>query len=643
MNLLKPRRIGWFGAVFALVIVAIGISVGPESHSRAASDLNSKVSPDLAALIRSGRGLSRANLIIHFADGESQAIGDSLLLGFGAKVKQRLNKLNARVVELPLPAVEALARRDEVRYISPDRPLSTLGHLSSTTGTDAVRTQTTTSLDGLITTTTVFDGSGIGIAIIDSGIDSSHIEFRNQIGLSRVIASRDFTGENQTKDLYGHGTHVASIAAGNGEMSNGAYLGIAPNANLINLRILDSHGVGSTGNLLAALDWVMTYRSVYNIRVINMSVGTPAIDSYINDPLCQAVRRVTDAGIVVVAAAGNSGKNSSGQKVYGQIHSPGNEPSAITVGAANSFGTDARIDDAVTTYSSRGPTRSYWTDASGLKHNDNLLKPDLIAPGNKVVGAAAQNNYLLTIHPELNANVSTVSDRQMMYLSGSSMATPVAAGTAALLLQATPTLTPSLVKAILMYTAQPLPNWNILEQGAGEINVEGALRLAKLVRPNLTSFTQLGEPLLTSAAPAPATNLNGEMFSWSRGIILNHTYATGTNLVTKYQTVYANGSILGDAVIENSSSQHINTSRMSEGILLGTSIVVSNGTSLGDGSSFLDIGWLIGDGVMVGDGMILGDGVMVGDGIMVADGVMVGDGTLESQSALAGDNTPCMR
>jgi serine protease AprX len=642
VNLLKPRQIGWFGAVVAMVSVAIAISLGPQSHSRAASGSSSKVSPDLAALIRSDRGGSRANLIVQFG-GESQAIEDSLLLSLGAKVKQRLNKLNSRVVELPLPAVEALARHDEVRYISTDRPLGTLGHLSSTTGTDAVRTQTTTSLDGLITTTTVFDGTGVGIAIIDSGIDSNHVEFRNQIGLSRVIASRDFTGENQTKDLYGHGTHVASIAAGNGEVSNGAYLGIAPNANLINLRILDSHGLGSTSNLLAALDWVMTYRSVYNIRVINMSVGTPAIDSYLNDPVCQAVRRVTDAGIVVVAAAGNSGKTSSGQKVYGQIHSPGNEPSAITVGAANSFGTDARIDDAVTTYSSRGPTRSYWIDANGLKHNDNLLKPDLIAPGNKVIAAAAQNNYLLNLHPELNANVSTASDRQMMYLSGSSMAAPIAAGTAALLLQATPTLTPSLVKAILMYTAQPLPNWNILEQGAGEINVEGALRLAKLVRPNLTSFTQLGEPLLTSSAPAQATNLNGETFSWSRGIILNHTYATGPNLVTKYQTVYANGSLLGDAVIENSSSQSIITSRMSDGILLGTNIVISDGTSLGNGSSFLDIGWLIGDGAMVGDGMVLGDGVMVGDGIMVADGVMVGDGTLESQSALAGDNTPCMR
>ena len=114
-----------------------------------------------------------------------------------------------------------------------------------------------------------------------------------------------------------------------------------------------------------------------------MSLGMPAIDSYQFDPVCQAVRRLVNAGVVVVAAAGNNGKDNTGNKVYGQIHCPGNEPSAITVGASNTFGTDTRSDDAITTYSSRGPTRSYWVDSGGTKHFDNLVKPDLVAPGNK--------------------------------------------------------------------------------------------------------------------------------------------------------------------------------------------------------------------------------------------------------------------
>src|SRR5207302_2422746 len=231
---------------------------------------------------------------------------------------------------------------------------------------------------------------------------------------------------------------------------------------------------------LAALDWVMTNRATYNIRVLNMSLGTAAIDSYKNDPICRAVRRLVDAGIVVAAAAGNNGKNVAGQKVYGMIHCPGNEPSAITVGAANTFGTDSRNDDGVATYSSRGPTRSSWTDTLGVKHYDGLMKPDLVAPGNKIIEAESPNNLLVTQNPQLNANVSPVGARDQMYLNGTSMSSPVVAGAAALLLQANPTLTPNMVKAMLEYTAQPLSGFNMLEQGAGEVNIEGAVRLARL-------------------------------------------------------------------------------------------------------------------------------------------------------------------
>src|SRR5207237_3599304 len=184
---------------------------------------------------------------------------------------------------------------------------------------------------------TSLDGNGISIAILDSGIDVNHYSFRNSLGLSRVIVSRDFTGENRTDDPYGHGTHVASLAAGNGQVSNGAYTGVAPGANLLNLRVLNAQGSGSTSNLLAALDWVLSFRTTFNISVVNLSLGTRAADAYWNDPLCQAVRRLVDAGIVVIAAAGNNGKDGGGNKLYGQIHAPGNEPSAITVGASNSF------------------------------------------------------------------------------------------------------------------------------------------------------------------------------------------------------------------------------------------------------------------------------------------------------------------
>jgi subtilisin family serine protease len=304
-------------------------------------------------------------------------------------------------------------------------------------------------------------------------METNHVSFLDRNNGNRIALSLDFTGENRVDDPYGHGTVVASIAGGNGRVASASYLGIAPNARLFNLRVLNSQGRGTVAGVLGALNWIALNAQAFNIRVVNMSLGMPAIDSHVNDPICLSVRSLVDSGIVVVAAAGNNGKDLDGNKVYGQIHSPGIAPSAITVGASNTFGTNSRTDDQVASYSSRGPTRSRWTDGAGITHYDNIIKPDLVAPGNKLVFAKSPGNLLITQNPTLDAGVSPVDARDMMALSGSSMAAPVAAGAAALLLQANPSLTPNLVKTILEYTAQPLPGFNYLEQGAGEINIEG--------------------------------------------------------------------------------------------------------------------------------------------------------------------------
>src|SRR5205085_3781028 len=303
---------------------------------------------------------------------------------------------------------------------------------------DAVRQQTrttTTLLGGTTTTSYTLDGTGIGIAVLDSGIDITHKAFLGNDDRLRIVVNKDFTGEGRTDDPYGHGTHVATIAAGNGRISNARYIGIAPNANLLNLRVLNSQGAGSVSSVLAALDWLMTNRTAYNVRVVNMSLGMPAVDSYLNDPVCKAVRRLVDAGVVVVAAAGNNGKDSAGHKIYGAIHSPGDEPSALTVGASNTFGTDSRADDTVTTYSSRGPTRGSWTAANGVKHFDNLIKPALAAPGNKIIAAEAVDNLLVTQHPSLDAGVSGTDTRREMFPNGTSMAAPVITGASAMLVK----------------------------------------------------------------------------------------------------------------------------------------------------------------------------------------------------------------
>ena len=228
----------------------------------------------------------------------------------------------------------------------------------------------------------------------------------------------------------------------------------------------------------------------------------------------------------------------------------------------------------------------------------------------------------------------------MMYLSGSSMAVPIAAGTAALLLQANPNLTPGLVKAILMYTAQPLASLNTLEQGAGEINIDGALRLAQLIRTDLNSATPLDAPLLAGATPTQVSNINGQSFCWAGGVILNHTYATGPELIINYQKVYSRGFILGDGVVETDSTQATDPNKFTSSILLGQTLLTSNGAAINGGFAFLNVGLLLGNGLMLSDGILIGDGVMVGDGVLVGDGVMVGD---SSSASIHGDDTWCMR
>src|SRR2546421_4704107 len=437
----------------------------------------------------------------------------------GGIVKKTFKNFSARVVTMRGRDAISESTRTDVGYVSLARTTRPTGHISVTIGADQA--------SAMAPTGSTYDGTGIGIAILDSGVDPNHIALMDANNRSRIVVNQDFTGEVDaygapvTSDLFGHGTHVANLAAGNGKVAQGSYVGIAPNANIINLRVLNSQGVGTEAALLNALDWVASNRSTYNIRVINMSIGMPAIDSYQFDPVCVAVRNLVNSGVVAVAASGNNGKDSNGNKVYGLVDCPGNEASAITVGAANTFGTNARNDDGVATYSSRGPTRSYWTDTYGVKHYDNLVKPDVVAPGNKIISAESYQNHLVTTYPAIDAGVSSADTHKMMFLNGTSMATPVVAGAAALLLQANPKLTPNLVKAILMYTAQQLANFDTFEQGAGEINLEGAMRVALSVRTDLSSSTSLGSPLLTTAPPAAQTTIGGYGFTWAQGIVLD--------------------------------------------------------------------------------------------------------------------------
>ena len=342
---------------------------------------------------------------------------------------------------IPAKAMERLAEDPEVQYITPDRTLNATLDYS----TAAVNTATAWQY-GL-------NGSGIAVAVIDSGI-ANHPDLKNSAGALRVVYSHDFIGGG-TDDHYGHGEHVAGIIASDGYSSTGSidfrtFKGMAPAANVVNLRVLDQNGQGTDSGVISAINTAISLKNQYNIRVINLSLGRPVYESYTLDPLCQAVEAAWKAGIVVVVAAGNEGRNNSdGTHGYATIMAPGNDPYVITVGAMKTMGTYSRSDDLIAGYSSKGPTLI-----------DHIVKPDLVAPGNRVVSLRASTATLPSQYPKNSISLtyyqntgSGALSNEYYTLSGTSMAAPVVSGAAVLLLQQNPSLTPDQLKARLMKTA----------------------------------------------------------------------------------------------------------------------------------------------------------------------------------------------
>ena len=232
----------------------------------------------------------------------------------GAVLRRELSLVKAAVYSAPAEALEALSSDPDVVFVSPDRVVKgMLDYAEPTT-------------NALIAFGNGFDGTGVGIAVIDSGI-GIHDDLKNSKGASRILYNQDFIGGG-TNDNYGHGEHVAGILAGDALDSSGSkythtFRGIAPNSNLINLHVLNQNGQGTDSAVIQAIGQAIALKSKYNIRVINLSLGRPVYESYKLDPLCQAVEQAWKAGIVVVVAAGTGGRdNTYGTNGYGTIAAP---------------------------------------------------------------------------------------------------------------------------------------------------------------------------------------------------------------------------------------------------------------------------------------------------------------------------------
>ncbi|HEX2446418.1 MAG TPA: S8 family peptidase [Vicinamibacterales bacterium] len=464
-----------------------GGSKGNNNSSGSGSAAFRKLDRALARRAKEGRNRD-IRVIIELVDASD---GGDTVKNVRGRAGRRLHAFNGRVAYVSEKMLEKLADHPLVKSVHVDRP--TQGELNRTAVSIGAR---------YVQTDMGYTGAGVGVAVLDSGITSWHDDLTNNGSGQRVVKFVDFVNNRaMAYDDNGHGTHVAGIIAGNGYDSYGAHAGMAPRAHLVGLKVLDENGGGYISDVIAALDWVIANKSAYNIRVANLSVGAAVTTSYNNDPLTLAAKRAVEAGVVVVTAAGNLGKNPYGRIQYGGITAPGNAPWVLTVGASSHEGTTSRSDDEMGMYSSRGPTAV-----------DFSAKPDVVAPGTGTVSLAdPTSKFYVTKALSLVSGSRLLGYKPYLALTGTSMASPVVAGTVALMLQANPSLTPNAVKAILQYTSQPLLGVNYLTQGAGSVNARGAVALAEYYAHS-------------SGVPYPSTS------SWSKHIIWGNKRVRGGKL-----------------------------------------------------------------------------------------------------------------
>jgi serine protease AprX len=519
----------------------------------------------------------------------------------GGTLRQELGLVRGAVYRVPASALAYLAADPEVVYVSPDRVV----HGAAISSPAPLLDYHTDAANAPAAWAQGLDGTGIGVAVIDSGIS----DIPDLHGRKFAVAfSQNFVSDGLASagalDPYGHGSHVAGIIAGNGTNSNGAnylytFKGVAPGVNLVSLRVLDQNGQGTDSQVIAAIETAIRLKKIYNIRVINLSVGRGVFESYKLDPLCQAVEQAWAAGIVVVVAAGNEGRNTSlGTYGYGTITAPGNDPYVITVGAMNTMGTPDRTDDVPTSYSSRGPT--LW---------DHVIKPDLVAPGNRTISLYTAIEVLareLPDNPVPNSaytkNGNGKPSDTYFYLSGTSMATPMVSGAAALLLQKNPLLTPDQVKARLMKRAfknlirasiatDPTTGQtfnlqaDIFTVGAGYLDIKAALANNDMAPATMGSAMSPGAALDRKGnvvlVPNGPSLLGGPSVVWNTNSVYGESVLWGTN-ASAQSILWGTATLAGESILWGTNATTASSILWGTSVLWGTASTGRNPTGQGD-------------------------------------------------------------
>ena len=441
--------------------LAWGLLLGLVSVSASAGKANrwnpGKLS-DKARLSASRKGSAKMNVIVRFR--RSPGAAEKMLVqGLGGGVRKQM-RASSRWMSVSLPAsvVARLSEHSIVDYVASDEPVAASLDIARQAANEAP----------VEVPESAFKGAGVTIAVVDSGV-AQHPDIQTMMAAVDFVGTPPLQGgvppmapENSI-DPNGHGTHVAGILVGTGSHSpDGRMAGVAPQASLISVRVLDGTGRGLTSDVLAGLQWILDNKTQYGIRVVNLSLGHPVFEPASVDPLVQAVDALWDAGVVVVCSAGNNGRDG-----YVTISSPCNSRKVITVGAINDHRTADVADDTTTTYSSHGPTAI-----------DLVAKPDLVASGNRIVSLRSPGSYQDLLFPDRRVVADPAAPLVAEYfeMSGSSMASPIVAGTAALMLEQDPSLNPGTIKARLMMSARKPAVGDPLVTGAGSLDILGALR-----------------------------------------------------------------------------------------------------------------------------------------------------------------------
>jgi serine protease AprX len=471
--------------IAGLVLAPIGSAAGPSRG--AALDQNLLAHPLLQVGAKAEPN-KRVRVIVQKTGPavDSHAIAQAV----GTSVLDELPLVNGLVLEVSQKAVPALARQPGVRYVSPD------GAVRFTGTVDASKLKTTHQ--GTISLPQVWSnsgsgtgvtGSGVTVAVLDSGVNAEHPDLKPAKDAGTLLVVNVNAKALGGGDAHGHGTHV--IGTVKGRDLYGRYIGAAPDARVISVKIADETGAATEYDLIKGLEWVNSNRATYNIRAVNLSVNAGVAQSYLTSPVAAAVEALWLNGVVVVVASGNRG---------GQLNQtwypPANDPFAITVGALDDNLTVGTSDDSLAAFSSRGLTQ------------DGHYKPEVVAPGRKIVAPLSKKDSTVGL-----LYSERIVDTSYIRLSGTSMAAPVVTGVVALLLERYPSLTPNQVKWLMQQTANSYPG---KADSAGVVDIVEMLQVAASGKIGLANQGLVLNSAVTTSTGTATTSAYWDSAYWDQ-------------------------------------------------------------------------------------------------------------------------------